>query len=120
MPGPGPKKRPVLILSVMAHQVKELQFVTVQSAYGTSQNKGKANVKTQLLIENVHALNMARLFQATRFDLSKTRWIPWSERWFEPAPGSPTPVMGRLPDSYMQRLEVLRVLKDLSKGNGAT
>ena len=115
--GPGPKERPVLVLAAKKVSLNKVEFISVQCAYGTSKlNKTGPDAAFQLKIENMHALNMARLYQATRFDLTRIRWMPWSARWFRPDELTGSPVIGRLPEQYIQRLEVLKALRTMQGG----
>lgn len=111
VPGPGPKPRPVLILAARIHRTKAPPWIYVQCAYGTSRLSRRTSFG--LRIQNVSALNAARLPQATLFDLDRTRWIPWSERWFKPREGHLSPTIGRLPHDYMLRLEAIRAQRQM-------
>jgi len=111
VPGPGPKARPVLVLAARIHRGSEPTPIFVQCAYGTS--KITRPTRYGLKIQNVGALNAARLPQATLFDLDRVRWIPWSERWFVPREGHLTPLIGRLGLDYMRRLEAIRAQRQV-------
>lgn len=110
--GPGQKFRPALVLATSVFASKKPPYATVQCAYGTSKLKhDHPATKLHLRIENVYSLNQFRLPQATRFDLDRIAWIPWSRRFFQPRQGQSTPIIGKLNKEYLRKLETLKVVR---------
>lgn len=109
---PGPKHRPVLVLATAINENYDPRYASVQCAYGTSNMKRDRDfARFHLTISNVLALNKFRLPQNTRFDLDQIVWLPWSSRYFAPRAGQNTPVIGKLDDDYLRRLEVLKQVR---------
>ena len=81
LPKPGPKSRPGLILDV---EVFDDGTVDVVVAYGTSQDVGNRypGEFTVAATESGAGLNLD-----TKFDLRRAVKLPYTEEWFEPAPG---------------------------------
>lgn len=55
---------------------------------------------------NYRAMKYAGLYQATRFDLDRIKWLEWTSDWFT-SPDAlkyPTPVIGRLLSDSVDRL----------------
>jgi hypothetical protein len=93
LPKPGPKSRPGLILDV---EVFDDGNVDVVVAYGTSQDVGSRypGEFTVAATESGAGLNLD-----TKFDLRRAVKLPYTEEWFEPAPGrtsGPSPRRGKL------------------------
>jgi hypothetical protein len=99
---PGVTPHPGLVFAV--NEYKPGLF-SVRVAYGTS------NLKTEsrphdLRIGNFRAMQHAGLYQATRFDLDRLKWLMWDDAWFvSPDPDKyPTPKIGSLLSDSADRL----------------
>lgn len=96
---PSPKARPALVKQAFADQDGQ-PWVTV--VYGTSVKpfkRGHENFTVAKLVD----MDMCGLKCATRFCMDREVTIPYSEEFFEAAPGQPTPVLGHL-SQYQQRV----------------
>lgn len=110
---PGPKCRPALVRSVALTEGHKHAFVEV--CYGTSKLKSDLH-PDDLIIQNAAQLNLLGLPQATRFELSKTIWLPWASEFFEARKGCKTPIIGHLTNREIGQLEgVMRRRKSGSK-----
>jgi hypothetical protein len=106
---PGPKARPGLIRRVVRHPVSS--HVGVEIAYGTSNLKLDRALAHQLIIAHPFDLVEAGLRYPTRFDLTLTKLLPWSEEFFVPLRGGADPVIGRL--SAINRMDLAELAKTL-------
>jgi len=103
--GPGPKPRPGLVVAV--GELKRHPAVTI--AYGTS-HKTSRLFAGEFLIEPADgpAYEVAGLSYPTKFNLLKTVDLPYTDDWFDVAPGRPfgnSPKLGVLHPSLMRRAQ---------------
>lgn len=103
LPGPAPKPRPALVLTV--GEIDGNPAVAV--AYGTSQNTARLH-SGEFLIGPVdgEAYALSGLSLPTQFDLRSVKKLPYDEQWFRVPPGAPhgqTPKLGVLHPSLMRR-----------------
>jgi hypothetical protein len=103
MPGPALKPRPALVLAV--GDIGEVLHVTV--AYGTSRRTAQL-YSGEFLIDPADgvAFVLSGLSVPTKFDLRKTRHLPYDEAWFRVPPNAPfgqTPKLGLLHPSLVRR-----------------
>ena len=83
----------------------------VEIAYGTTNLKLDRGLRHQLVIVHPDDLGEAGLRYPTRFDLTLTKLLPWSEEFFASPRGRASPVIGRL--SAISRLELIELAKTL-------
>jgi len=103
MPGPALKPRPALVLAI--GEIGEVLHVTV--AYGTSQKTAQL-YSGEFLIDRIDgvAFALSGLSVPTKFDLRKTRHLPFNEEWFRVPPNArygQTPKIGLLHPSLVGR-----------------
>ena len=103
LPGPAPKPRPALVLTV--GEIDGNPHVAV--AYGTSQNMDRL-YPGEFLIRPAdgEAYTLSGLSAPTKFDLRGVKELPYNEQWFRVPPGAPhgqTPRLGVLHPSLMRR-----------------
>jgi hypothetical protein len=77
---PGPKERPVLVLSVEESAV-DPEGCVVEVAYATSQNTSKI-YSGEFVIS---ASPVSGLTKDTKFDLVNRHRLPFDDKWFGPA-----------------------------------
>ncbi len=103
MPGPALKPRPALVLAVGG--IGEVLHVTV--AYGTSKGTTQLYAGEFLIDPTVGvAFSVSGLSLPTKFDLRKTRHLPYDEEWLRVPPNAPfgqTPKLGLLHPSLVRR-----------------
>ena len=109
--GPGPKPRPALVRTVSLTEGHVAGYVEV--CYGTSRMNSDLHAH-DLIIANAAQLNLLGLPQATRFDIDKLVTLPWASEFFEPRPGSKTPIIGRLSDLEIAQLDTLKRIRAAS------
>ena len=103
LPGPTPKPRPALVLTV--GEIEGNPHVEV--AYGTSQRTDRLHSGEFLIAPadgDVYAL--AGLSYPTKFDLRSRKELPYDEDWFRVPPHAPhgqTPKLGVLHPALMRR-----------------
>lgn len=70
---------------------------SVLAVFGTS-NVERADRGTNFVVSKYLALQKAGLCKETLFDLGRSRWLPWTTRWFtSPDPHKwPTPIIGHI------------------------
>ncbi len=110
---PGVVPHPALVLGVNEFRDGEYAVLIV---YGTSRLKPDQR-PFDLTIMNAVNLCYAGLAQATRFDLDKFKWLPWTDEWFaiqDPQRHS-SPVIGRLPQDEIEDLRRLMQLREAAK-----
>lgn len=96
---PGPKSRPVLVLSVSTKDH------VVKCAYGTSQHldhlyTGEFAIRQNCL--DMRAFLQSGLKVDTKFNLIQTLDLPWNEHFFvSPNPHSEGPIIGTLHESLI-------------------
>lgn len=90
---PGPKERPVLVLSVEESTIDPAGCV-VEVAYATSQNTKRIYPGEFVISASV----ASGLTKDTKFDLVNRHRLPFDSQWFGEAPGSkpPHPRRGKL------------------------
>jgi len=93
---PPPKPRPALVLNVNDEGVPQ----RVEVAYGTSQRTtNKYSGEFELGPKDGSVFTKTGLTEETKFDLGRTVWLPYNDRWFRPLPSVPraaTPKLGKL------------------------
>jgi len=85
---------------------KDRAFIEV--CYGTSKFKRYRGLA--LVIASLTDMSEMGLPQATVFELGRTAVIPWAEEWVTALDGH-GPVIGRLNETYRQRLAALAARK---------
>lgn len=105
---PGHKTRPSLVLEIGDYDGK----CYVLCAYGTSRVNKLWRRGDDLFVENYVDIGTMGLSTATRFDLDRLMWLPWSEQYFVPPPGIETtnPVYGHTPQDIQSMLR--SILRD--------
>ena len=107
---PGPTARPGLVVAVFDADTTERQAVV---AYGTSR-RSRANLGFEIRVTHPDSMTAAGLDKPTRFTLSRMRVLPVSPEYFVHSRHG-TPVLGRLEDGLMSRLDSLcDILADLA------
>lgn len=104
---PGPKSRPALVRAVALNDEETKGVVNV--TFGTG--RLKANRALDLQIQNFRSIEECGLEKATRFDLDRTIWLPWTVEFFGPAPGYTQTILGRLDPQSCMQLEALKVAR---------
>jgi hypothetical protein len=93
---PAPKPRPALVLNVDDRAIPQ----RVQVAYGTSRKTtGKYSGEFELTPRDGDVFGRSGLEVETKFDLGRTVWLPYDDRWFKPRPAArpqSTPKLGVL------------------------
>ncbi len=102
---PPPRRSPCIIRQVRLHKSKKAVFVQV--VFGTSNLKTMKRVGKDLYVVNSTDMTTIGLWKATRFDLWRCADLPWSEEWFPIPNGKFSPILGRLPDNYIKKLQKL-------------
>ncbi len=105
----GFKDRPALVRTVR-HKGDQ---VAVEVAYGTSQIS-KAYISS-FYVANLSEMNEAGLYQATRFELALTLTLPWAEEFFIKRSDGKGPIIGRLPEVCIFRLQHLLKLLETAR-----
>jgi hypothetical protein len=103
---PGPKPRPAIVVSVESKEDGSI----VSVAYGTSQNVTKLKTGEVAISQGKHpaAYAQAGLAYDTKFDFKRIIELPWSERYFKPAPRKPygnSPKIGTLHATILRAVE---------------
>lgn len=95
-PDPAPNPRPALVLNVNDESVPQ----RVEVAYGTSQRtRNKYAGEFELAPRDGAVFRRSGLTVETKFDLGRTVWLPYNDRWFTPPPAvrrAATPRLGTL------------------------
>jgi hypothetical protein len=99
---PGPKPRPALVMSVERREGGDV----VSVVYGTSQHLNRLTTGEIAITKVKHpaAYALAGLSYDTKFDFKVVVALPWSDRYFKAAPGSPhgnNPKLGTLHPTVM-------------------
>ena len=93
---PAPKPRPALVLNV----ADESEPQRVEVAYGTSKKTTqKYPGEFELTPRDGEVYQRAGLTEESKFDLRRSVWLPYNDRWFKPKPARPpktTPKLGTL------------------------
>ena len=105
LPAPTPHPALVRAIELFHGQTK----ARIEVSFGTSKNVMDNHL--DLIISNVEEMNLAGLFQNTRFKLDKTRTLPWAKEFFIPPPGKKTPIIGHLGTTSIAQLEAIKVLR---------
>lgn len=105
---PGPKSRPGLVRSLALN--KDQTKAIVEVTYGTTKLKS-INRALDLHIQNLSCIEACGLERATRFDLDRIIWMPWTKEYFEPAPGYTRAIIGHLDPNSLMQLEALKVAR---------
>lgn len=117
---PGPKERPVLVLSVEESTIDPDGCVVVV-AYATSQNTTKIYPGEFVVSAN----SITGLTKDTKFDLVNRHRLPFDRKWFGSAPGSNPehPKRGRLDITKLEikkkLVAAISVAEDLRKQGNA-
>lgn len=99
---PGPKPHPALVKQAFADQEGQ-PWVSV--VYGTSVNPYKGGHEN-FTVASLTDMDMCGLKCATRFCLNRVLTIPYSQEFFGPAPGRPTPILGHLSQYQQRKLQI--------------
>jgi hypothetical protein len=102
-PTEPPMARPCLILEL--EQRSGLRFA--QAAYGTTAMSGR-NKGYEVRVLNDEDRRLAGLHEPTRFIGARTVWVSLNHEAFRLAPGRDTPVIGRLPQPLLDRMNAVR------------
>lgn len=101
---PGPKPRPALVIDVGALRAAP----AVEVIYGTSQKIDHLYPgEFAITLADGGAYALSGLSYPTKFDTQRSVFLPYSDTWFAPAPGSPygqTPQLGVLHPSLLPRV----------------
>lgn len=90
---------------VLEDQGERTGQIWLEVAYGTSQvDKAKRGPGSFCIIpyEELHQIG---LHKNTKFELLKTQLLPWAAEHFPNAPGKTSPIVGRLTNRQMVRLQ---------------
>jgi len=102
---PGPKPRPALVVDI--GQLRGEPAVEV--VYGTSQKLERLYPgEFAITLADGDRFSVAGLDRATKFDLTRPVFLPYSDEWFAVPPGAPfgqTPKLGLLHPSLVRRAE---------------
>ena len=103
MPGPGPKPRPALVLSVREFAGRSIAVV----AYGTSQKVDQLYAgEFSIVSADRAAFEAAGLAVSTKFNLARIFALDYNDVWFGVAPGAPygqSPKLGILHPTLVRR-----------------
>lgn len=99
---PGPEPHPGIIRQAFADQDNN---PWVEVVYGTSKDPNRAGYEN-FTVSKVSEMDACNLKYATRFCFKKVMQLPWSEEYFQPIPGQPTPIIGRLSDYGIKLLQM--------------
>lgn len=113
---PSTDIHPVLVL---ARGKKPDGQVCLFVAYGSSRGLGHA-AENNLVIDDVSTPpgSLTGLLYPTRFDLSRTRFLPYDTAYFHVAVAKRTPVIGSLPAELIPALEAARRAEEIRTGVG--
>ena len=75
----------------------------VQVAYGTSKNIQPTRLGS-FVISNCEEMDIAGLYQATRFELGRAVTVPWAKEWFCKNDKRKGPIVGHLGPMAIIRL----------------
>ncbi len=98
------KPRPILIVTVFEDHAPQFE---VAAAFGTSQRTDKLFAGEFLIRQALHphAYALARLSLDTKFNMCRIAVLPYSDEWFDIAPGAPLghdPKLGTLHSSMLR------------------
>jgi len=113
---PGPDRHPGLVLSKSVFKDKntELNYASLQIAYGTSQPQNDRLPWEVLRVHNYVALDRCGLCRDTSFILSRVQRLLWCEEYF-PISEHGTPILGKLPHAQILALKTLKEVRDALK-----
>lgn len=100
---PGPKPRPALVRNAA---LADDGFAEVEVVYGTTNLKLDTR-PYDLIISKASEMDACGLYRATRFDLDRLVWLPWTTDWFEIMPGYSSPTVGKLTDDAIRMLQII-------------
>lgn len=100
---PSLKPRPALVRSVATVDGDKGE---IQIVYGTSKLKMMQR-RQDFFITNQAEMDVCGLYRATRFDLDKVAWVPWTIEWFDILPDYNSPVIGHLTAHSIKKLQTL-------------
>jgi hypothetical protein len=103
--------RPGLVRNVA---ILEDGTADVEVVYGTTKLK-LLERKDDFFITKMSEMVACGLDRATRFDLDKIFWLPWSSDWFEPLHGGSSPVIGTLTAHSIKMLQITVSLRQARK-----
>lgn len=77
----------------------------VQVVFGTSNLKMHQR-RNDFFVSNLAEMDACGLDKATRFDLDKCAWLPWSDDWFSVLRGYDSPIIGHLSTHAVKLLQL--------------
>lgn len=110
---PGPEPHPGLIRQAFADQDGN---PWVEVVYGTSRDPNR-NGNQYFTVSKVSELDQCNLKYATRFCFDRCMQLPWAAEYFEPLPGSRTPIIGHLSRYGIELLQVQMAYYQRDKQN---
>lgn len=82
----------------------------VEVAYGTTTLKLDTR-PYDLIISKAFEMDSCGLYRATRFDLDRLVWLPWTTDWFEIRHGYSSPTIGKLTDEAIRMIQIIQTYK---------
>ncbi len=122
---PGPKDRPALVTGHVPNRH------AIEVAYGTSSPKVNTVYPGEFVVQKEHTsdFRQTKLSRTTKFDMGKTKILPFNTHWFTTAPVQPgqphptSPSLGSLPISYhpaaTAAAQAVRLRKQQAKGKAS-
>ena len=99
---PGPYARPALVKNAATLPDGTAQ---VEVVYGTT-NLKLGRRRFDFVVSKASEMDACGLYRATRFDLDKIIWLPWTTDWFEVLPDYNSPVIGTLTPNGVKMLHL--------------
>lgn len=109
---PGPYPRPGLVRNAGYDEDGNPE---VQIVYGTTKLKFDSRPH-DFFVTKQSEMDACGLYRATRFDLDRLHWLPWSSEWFDTLPNYASPVVGRLTVDAIKILQITVALKQQRAG----
>lgn len=104
---PGPKPRPALVRNAATRSNGTAE---VEVVYGTTNLKLNTR-KFDFVVSKASEMDACGLYRATRFDLDKLLWLPWTTKWFEILPNYNSPIIGSLTEHGIKMLQLTAGMK---------
>lgn len=104
---PGPYPRPALVrnAALMDDDTAEVEVV-----YGTTKLKLTSR-HFDFVVSKASEMDACGLYRATRFDLDKSIWLPWTTDWFEVRHDYASPIIGSLTQEGIKMLQITAMVR---------
>ena len=109
---PGPKPRPALVRNAATRPDGSAE---VEVVYGTTNLKLDQR-RFDFVVSKAAEMDACGLYRATRFDLDKLIWLPWTTEWFEIRPDYNSPAIGSLTQHSVKMLQITIEMKRRIEG----